>query len=418
MAGIYIHIPFCKQACHYCDFHFSTSVKNKNAFLAALKNEIRFRKNYFSIPTARGNEGSSNFPLSPIQTIYFGGGTPSLLTSEELLGIFEVLNACFTIEKNAEITLEANPDDLTPEKLSELKKTPVNRLSIGIQSFEDIDLGLLNRSHNSFQAIQSVKHAIDLGFDNITLDLIYGIPTLTNESWKSNLEKAFSLNVPHISAYCLTAEPKTAMADFIKKGKLIPGKGSNPAIKWMLDDDKSASQFEILLNEMEANNFVQYEISNFCKTDLLQGGTSGFINEKGYPGRVGIHNSNYWKGNNYIGFGPSAHSFNGDSRQWNVSNNPLYIKSYEKNQMNFELEILTEENKYNEYILTSLRTIWGCSLETVKNNFGETLLIYLLKNAQPYLSQNFLTRDQSILTLTKKGKFISDKIISDLFVLQ
>jgi oxygen-independent coproporphyrinogen III oxidase len=369
MPGIYIHIPFCKQACHYCDFHFSTSLKNKEDFLLALKKEILLQKDYLS-PAA-----PSSKPV--IQSIYFGGGTPSLLSEKDILGIFDTLNLYFAIEKNAEITLEANPDDLTEEKIRELKNTPVNRLSIGIQSFSDTELKLLNRAHNSSEAVASVRYAQKAGFDNITIDLIYGIQTLTNEQWEKNLDTAFSLEVPHISAYCLTVEPKTALSAFIKKGKLKN-----------VDEEKS-----------ERNNFIQYEISNFCKVN--------------YYSR---HNSSYWKNEPYLGLGPSAHSYNGSSRQWNIANNNIYIKSLENNELTFEKEVLTKEIKHNEYILTSLRTTWGCDTAYVKKGFGEEYLRHLLKRAEPYISQNCLSENGGILTLTNSGKFIADRIASDLFI--
>lgn len=414
MPGIYIHIPFCKQACHYCDFHFSTSLKNKEAFLSALKKEISFQKDYFSLINQQEKK-PSDYP-SRLSTVYFGGGTPSLLSQKEILEIFEELNRYFSIDEKAEVTLEANPDDLTREKIAEIKSTPVNRLSIGIQSFSDTDLNLLNRAHNPAQAVESVKSAQDAGFENITIDLIYGIPTLSNEQWKKNLEIAFSLNVPHISAYSLTVEPKTALASFIKKGKIEN-----------IDDDRALQQFEMLISEMEKNNFIHYEISNFCKRISVppeKEEIPGALNspaKKVLPyekdlGWASKHNSSYWRDQHYLGLGPSAHSYNGSSRQWNAANNTLYIKSLEKNELNFEREILTGKDKYNEYILTSLRTIWGCDLDLVKTGFGEKIAGHLLKNAQPYILQNRLNKNDTVLTLTQSGKFIADKIARDLFL--
>lgn len=426
MSGIYIHIPFCKQACHYCDFHFSTSLKNKGPFLSALKKEITLQKNYFknapisahhSFSHSHSDLKGSSFTLAKRQTfqvksVYFGGGTPSLLSQKEILEIFDALNKYFSIDKNAEITLEANPDDLTKEKITELKNTPVNRLSIGIQSFYNDDLKLMNRAHNSIEAIESVKAAQDAGFENISIDLIYGTPTLTNEQWKKNLDIAFSLHVPHISSYCLTVEPKTALANFIKNGKVgqTSGGGLSQPVQWIMDDEKAAQQFEILIDQMEKDNFIHYEISNFSK--------DGFFAK---------HNSSYWKGEHYLGLGPSAHSYNGNSRQWNIANNNFYIKALDLRQAQvdlnpasqmvwFEKEILTEKDKYNEYVLTSLRTMWGCDLNAVKNNFGDTFLNHLLKNAEPYILQKNLLRNENILILAKSGKFISDKIVRDLFV--
>jgi oxygen-independent coproporphyrinogen III oxidase len=373
MAGIYIHIPFCKQACNYCDFHFSTSLKNKDAFLKALQNEIELQKDYLG--------------TRKISTIYFGGGTPSLLNQAELLTVFEKLDKHFDIDKDAEITLEANPDDLTIQKIRELKDTPVNRFSIGIQSFYDEDLQLMNRAHNSKEAVNAVRYAQDNGFDNISLDLIYGIPTLTEHKWRNNLQTAFALNVKHISAYCLTVEPKTALAHAVKAGKIKN-----------VDEDQSASHFEIMLEGMKNNNFIQYEISNFCK--------------KGYYSK---HNSNYWLKEKYLGLGPSAHSYNGVDRQWNVSNNAIYIRELEKDNLKFEKEELTADQRYNEYVLTSLRTIWGTDINYIADNFGEKISEYCLKNAEKYLRAEDLINEKNKLFLTDKGKLIADRIASDLF---
>ena len=378
MPGIYIHIPFCKQACHYCDFHFSTSLQNKKPFLSALEKEIELQKSFFE-------KESSGI----INTIYFGGGTPSLLSYDELAVIFETLNKCFTISSTAEITLEANPDDLNSAKLKELANSPINRLSIGIQSFYDDDLKWMNRAHNSAQASSSVKGAQDKGLENITIDLIYGIPTLDNAKWKNNLQKAFELSVPHISAYCLTVEPRTALADMIKKKKVLN-----------INEQQSIEHFTMLVDEMKQNNFVQYEISNFCKNE-----------------QYSKHNSNYWKGESYLGLGPSAHSFDGKNRQWNVSNNALYINSLANSKIPFELEELSEKQRYNEYILTSLRTIWGTSLNHIKQVFGENYVQHCLKEAQIYFSNLDLMEEENKLLLTDKGKLIADKIASDLFII-
>jgi oxygen-independent coproporphyrinogen-3 oxidase len=380
MAGIYIHIPFCKQACHYCDFHFSTSLNNKDAFLKALKKEIELQKEYLlSItPTSK---------VADIDTIYFGGGTPSLLSQIELMDIFEVLNKHFKINADAEITLEANPDDLTSKKIKELKDTPINRLSIGIQSFYDEDLKLMNRAHNSKEALSAVKASQDKGFENITIDLIYGIPTLTNSKWKHNLQTAFDLEVKHISSYCLTVEPKTALAHLVKEGTIKN-----------VDEQQSAEQFEIMLEAMQKNNFVQYEISNFCKDNFFS-----------------RHNSNYWLKENYLGLGPSAHSYNGKSRQWNISNNVLYIQSLEKGKLNFEEEVLTPAQNYNEYILTSLRTMWGTDLKHIETQFGTDYLLHCLKEADKYINSGDVRNEENKLFLTDKGKLFADKIASNLF---
>lgn len=373
MAGIYIHIPFCKQACHYCDFHFSTSLKNKDAFLNSLKKEIVLQKKYLN--------------SEQISTVYFGGGTPSLLSKTELNGIFDCLKNNFQINSDAEITLEANPDDLTEVKIKELKGTPVNRLSIGIQSFYDEDLKSMNRAHTAEESIKAVKLAQENGFDNITIDLIYGIPGLTDHRWRNNLQIAFALDVSHISAYCLTVEPKTALAHQVKKG-LVKN----------VDEQQSSEQFEIMLEAMHQNDFVQYEISNFCKN-----------------GAFSKHNSNYWKKEKYLGLGPSAHSFNGESRQWNIANNALYIQSIEKGELNFEKEILTIEQKYNEYVMTSLRTIWGLDLNLIQQNFGKEYLEDCLKEVKSYIQSGDVLHEENKLYLSDKGKLMADKIASDLF---
>lgn len=378
MSGIYIHIPFCKQACHYCDFHFSTSLKNKEAFLQALRKEIVLQKDYLGGDI--------------INTIYFGGGTPSLLSQTELMNIFDDLHQYYTISSDAEITLEANPDDLSITKIKEFKNTPVNRLSIGIQSFYDEDLKLMNRAHKSKEALRVVKDLQDNSFENITIDLIYGIPTLSHKNWATNLQTAFDLEVKHISAYCLTVEPKTALAHLVKEGKIKN-----------VDDQNSAEQFEIMLHEMRKNNFEQYEISNFCKDSCYS-----------------KHNSNYWRKVPYLGIGPSAHSYNGTSRQWNVANNAIYIRSLEpqtdKEDTRFEKETLTTPQHYNEYILTTLRTMWGSDLKYMEENFGNNYLLHCLKEANTYFLSGDIKKENDTLFLTDKGKLIADKIASDLFV--
>ena len=387
MAGIYIHIPFCKQACNYCDFHFSTSLKNKGEFLAALIREITLQKKYLNDSELALKGGvNRNIPGSVINTIYFGGGTPSLLRQEELLTIFEELQAHFTIAPDAEITLEANPDDLSVEKLKELKKTPINRLSIGIQSFFDEDLQFMNRAHNVQMALSSVKAARENGFANISIDLIYGTPTLTDENWRENLRIAFELDVQHISCYALTVEAKTALDYAIKSGKTKN-----------VDEFHTARQFEILIDEMKKNNFIQYEISNFCK--------EGFYSK---------HNSNYWLKEKYLGLGPSAHSYNGVSRQWNVKNNMRYTQALQNNELDFEKEILTPDQQYNEYILTSLRTIWGTDLRVIKQ-FGDNYLSNCLQEAQAYFDSADLLQKGDHIYLTDKGKLLADRISSDLF---
>ena len=384
MSGIYIHIPFCKQACHYCDFHFSTSLKNKDSFLKALKKEIELQREYLSPSPLQLERGVRE---DGVRSIYLGGGTPSLLSQTELMDIFDALNKHFNISADAEITLEANPDDLTSTKIKEFKDTPINRLSIGIQSFYDDDLKLMNRAHNSKEALSAVKASQDKGFENITIDLIYGIPTLTKEKWKHNLRTAFDLEVKHISSYCLTVEPKTALAHLVKEGKIKN-----------VDEQQSADQFEIMLEEMKKNNFLQYEISNFCKDSFFS-----------------RHNSNYWLKELYLGLGSSAHSYNGNSRQSNISNNALYIQALEKNRVPFEEEILTTSQRYNEYILTSLRTMWGTDLKYIEDHFGKDYLVYCLSEAERYIRTDEIKNEKNKLFLTDKGKLFADKIAGNLF---
>lgn len=374
MAGIYIHIPYCKQTCSYCDFHFSTSLKSKDAFISSLIHEIELQKNYLGKNTL-------------IETIYFGGGTPSLLSTDELDKIFKSLYANFSITKNAEITLEANPDDLSKTKLQELKLSPINRLSIGIQSFFEEDLKLMNRAHTAQNAENCIKESQQAGFENLTVDLIYGTPGLSNTNWKKNLAKVFDLGIPHLSSYSLTVEEKTPLESHIKKGKVKP-----------VDEEQSAEQFLILVAETTKNGYEQYEISNFCK-----------------PGFHSRHNSNYWKGVKYLGLGPSAHSFDGNSRQWNVSNNFRYIKSIAENKIPSEKEILTTEQKFNEYMMTGLRTSTGISLEKVSTEFGEDYLSKLLTEAKNYLDCSKIILKRNHLILTNSGKLIADRISSDFF---
>lgn len=376
MAGIYIHIPFCRQACHYCDFHFSTSLKLKDAFLDALKKEVASRKDYLEKADL------------PVKTLYFGGGTPSLLTAEELTSIIDTVNDHFPIDSDAEITLEANPDDLTEEKVRDLKRTPINRFSIGIQSFFDDDLKFMNRAHNSEEALQSIRRVQDAGFKNITIDLIYGIPGASHARWKENLDITFSLNTPHVSAYCLTVEEKTALAQMVRTRK-APN----------VDDQHSSEQFIILIEEMKKQGYIHYEISNFCK--------DGFYSR---------HNSSYWKGAKYLGLGPSAHSFNGLARQWNISNNSVYISSINEGRPYWETEMLSTSQRYNEYILTTLRTIWGTSLGHIEKEFGKEYLRHCLAEADEHFSEGTLVRRENNLFLSEQGKLLADRIASDLFI--
>jgi oxygen-independent coproporphyrinogen-3 oxidase len=374
MSGIYIHIPFCKQACHYCDFHFSTNLKYKNAMIDALCDELRFRK--------------SEYINTTVQTIYFGGGTPSLLEVGEIERIIQTVYDHYTVKTNPEITLEANPDDLTLEKIIALSTTPLNRLSIGVQSFFEEDLKLMNRAHNAIEAATCITLAIPY-FPNISIDLIYGIPGMSDQRWQQNLQNAIDLKVPHIASYALTVEDKTALKSFIDKG-LIPA----------VEDEVAQKHFEILLDVMQLHDYENYEFSNF--------GKKGFFSQ---------NNTAYWTGKSYIGIGPSAHSFDGKKRGWNINNNITYIKSIQKGTLPMETEVLTTVDRYNEYIMTGLRTIYGVSLNKVTADFGLLYKDYLLQQADQYVNEHLLYLDGDILLVTRKGKFLSDGIASDLFML-
>jgi oxygen-independent coproporphyrinogen-3 oxidase len=323
-----------------------------------------------------------------LQSIYFGGGTPSLLSQKQLLQIFETIEKYFTIQANAEITLEANPDDLSEEKITELKHTPINRLSIGVQSFFDDDLKWMNRAHNANEAENAIAMAKQKGFENITIDLIYGTPGLSNENWLHNIQRALDLGVNHISSYALTVEPETALASMIEKGKYAD-----------TNEEKAAEQFDILVNTLTANGFIHYEISNFAKPDFFA-----------------KHNSNYWKGKHYLGIGPSAHSFNTVSRSWNVANNQKYLNALALNKLEITDEILTVNNQINEYIMTGLRTIWGCDLNFIALQFGEKEKQRLIKESAKFIDQDLLVINNNILLTTPKGKFLADGIAADLFL--
>ena len=374
MAGIYIHIPFCKQACHYCDFHFSTQMGKKESMINALAKEILLRK--------------IEFENDIVETIYFGGGTPSVLKASEIEFLIAKVYENYSLIDNPEITLEANPDDLSDTKIVELSKSPINRLSIGVQSFFEEDLKLMNRSHSAKQAIESLSVATRQ-FNNISIDLIYGMPNMTNERWRQNIEKAISLQVPHISSYALTVEPNTALANFVKKGLVKP-----------VDDEVAQEHFNILNDVLSAAGYSCYEISNFGKT--------GYFSK---------NNSAYWQQKKYIGIGPSAHSFDGFRRGWNINNNPKYIKAIEANKLPMEVEILSKTDKYNEYVMTGLRTIWGVSIEKIASEFGDNYKEYLLQQADKYIIDHLLYLDGDTLLTTKKGKFLADGIASDLFML-
>ena len=370
MAGIYIHIPFCKQACSYCNFHFSTLLKNKFGLLDAIESEIKNKQDFFDKETI-------------IETIYFGGGTPSLLEKDELHKIIAVIKQCFAVAPDAEITLEANPDDLDTGKLEDIRNCGVNRLSIGIQSFDDDILQWMNRSHNAGQAEEVVKNAQHTGFDNISIDLIYGFPKLSHRLWEKTMGKAVELNVQHISAYQLTIEKNTLLGNTFSKDKFLPA-----------DDDFVAEQFEQLIGFMEIKGFRQYEISNFSK--------AGFVSK---------HNSSYWLGEPYLGIGPSAHSYKKPYRSWNIANNAQYIKRIKNKTSYSEKELIDETTACNEYILTHLRTQWGVAL----SYFDTERKRLLIQEAQPYLVSECLQIENETLYLTRKGKMLADRISSDLF---
>jgi len=377
LAGIYIHIPFCKQACYYCDFHFSTSLKRKEDMLIAIKRELELRKDELN--------------KEQIETIYFGGGTPSILKIEELRMLIDAIYENYEVVENAEITLEANPDDLSAKKIKELAKLPINRLSIGIQSFFDDDLKFMNRAHTGEESKKCLTEAIKY-FDNITIDLIYGVPNMSNEKWLSNLKQAFDFNIPHISSYALTVEEKTVLHKLIEKGKVPP-----------VDENLALEHYNILVEETEKRGYVQYEISNF-----------------GYPAYFSKHNTSYWFGEKYLGIGPSAHSFTGFERSWNVSNNTKYINALLADELPSEKEQLSEINRFNEYIMTGLRTIWGVSFQKIEKEFGAMYLEDLKKSAERYIKSGLLEVELrsfsgKVLVTTKKGKFLADGIASDLF---
>ena len=374
MSGIYIHIPFCKQACHYCDFHFSTSMKKKEEMVLALAKELQLRK--------------KEFQKESVATIYFGGGTPSVLTPAEIRFLIDAVYENYTVVSTPEITLEANPDDLSEERIAAFAELGINRLSIGIQSFFEEDLQLMNRAHNSEEAQKCLEIATRY-FDNISLDLIYGIPGMTNERWQQNIETALSFGIPHISSYALTVEPKTALNKLIQTGKI-----ASP------NDEVAQEHFMILVETLENNGFVHYELSNFGKENYFS-----------------QNNSAYWLGKKYLGIGPSAHSYDGVSRSWNVSNNALYLKAIQIEELPNEIEKLTLEDRYNEYIMTGLRTIWGVSLDRIEQEFGIEFLNYLKQQSQKFIDDGLLSIADDILKPTLKGKFLTDGIASDLFYL-
>lgn len=374
MSGIYIHIPFCRQACNYCDFHFSTSLQNKDALVKGIVVEIEQRKEYLKD--------------KHIETIYFGGGTPSLLSEREGSLVLEKIYKLYDVSRDAEVTFECNPDDLSEEKLKELKRLEVNRLSIGLQSFNEDELVWMNRAHTAKESEVSVKRAQDKGFENITIDLIYGSKFSNLKSWKSTLDKAIDLDVKHISSYNLTIEEKTKLGfDFKQKKEAA------------IDDELSSEMFLEMIDRLGKNGFIHYEISNF--------GKEGFFS---------IHNSNYWKGKHYLGLGPSAHSFDGVSRQWNMANNNAYIKNINEGKGYFEKETLTEAERFNEYMLIALRTMWGIDLNYLKANFDTELVKHFLQEVERFMQDGSIVMKESFYILTEKGKLLADRIAGDLFV--
>lgn len=348
-------------------------MKKKDEMILALAKEMQLRKSEVD---------------EVIETIYFGGGTPSVLTSEEIKFLIDAVYENFQVTEKPEITLEANPDDLSDERIFELANSPINRLSIGIQSFFEEDLQLMNRAHNAEEAKKSLAEGTKY-FDNISIDLIYGIPGLTNEMWKQNIETALSFGIPHISSYALTVEPKTALKKLIQTGKISEPK-----------DEVASAHFQILVDTLQENGFIHYELSNFGKENYFS-----------------KNNSAYWLGKKYLGIGPSAHSYDGISRSWNIANNSIYLKKIQEERLPSEVEILSQEDRYNEYIMTGLRTIWGVSLNRIENEFGEVFLNYLLKQSEKFIKDDLLFIAENTLKTTRRGKFLADGIASDLFML-
>jgi oxygen-independent coproporphyrinogen-3 oxidase len=375
MAGIYIHIPFCKQKCHYCNFYTVISQKYRDGFISAILKELEQRKNYLND--------------KHINTVYFGGGTPSMLSVSEIGLIIDKIDMLFMLNKDAEITLEANPDDLDQNKIRELKnETRINRLSIGVQSFNDDDLQYLNRVHTGTQALKSIEVALYEGFHNMTIDLIYGIPTLTDQQWLNNLDTFFRFDLPHLSSYALTVEPKTVLNTLIEKRKMQA-----------ISEDQTVRHFEILLEQIEKQQYTHYEISNFAK--------------EGYYSK---HNSIYWLGGHYLGIGPSAHSFNGVSRQWNVANMKQYVEFEKTGTTVLEKEVLSKEQQFNEYVMTSIRTSWGCDTEHIQNVFGDAFISNLTSLISRFIDDGRVEKKGPIYYLTNKGKLHADGIAAALFM--
>jgi oxygen-independent coproporphyrinogen-3 oxidase len=371
MAGIYIHIPFCKKLCYYCDFYHVISVKDNSAFIDAMLKEATLRKEYL------GNEA--------VSTIYLGGGTPSVFSIQETGKILNHIHKYFNVSDDCEITIELNPDDVNTEYLQNLKDMDINRISLGIQSWRDSDLKMMNRRHDSAQAVKALRDTLNAGFTNVTIDLIYGLPLMSIADWESNLDFSFSFDIKHLSAYHLTIEPGTVFGKRLKRGELTE-----------IDENDSAAQFNLLIEKAESAGFIQYEISNFGK-----------------PGYFSVHNSNYWKQVSYLGLGPSAHSFNGYSRQWNVRDLKGYINSVNNGKAFFESEELDTKTRFNEYIMTSLRTMWGIDLEYVEKIFEKEGYDYVVNLSGKYKNYGLMKQEKNSLVLTNQGKLISDNIISE-----
>lgn len=375
MAGIYIHVPFCKQKCNYCNFHFSTKQDNVEELVSGMIIELDQRKSYLK--------------TKKIDSIFFGGGTPSIIDVKHIINIIEKIYSLFDVKKTAEITMEFNPDDIKKEKLNKLRQAGINRLSIGIQSFNNEDLIFMNRSHNAKEAISSIKLAKECGFNNMSIDLIYGVQNQTDKTWKKNLNKMFELEIDHFSAYALTVEPDTKLNYLIKKKRVQP-----------TSELKAENHFKILQEESLKMGYEQYEISNFCRKN-----------------KFAQHNTSYWKDKAYLGIGPSAHSYNGKSRRWNISNNLKYITLINNSEKYFDEEKLSPTQKYNEYTLTSLRTIWGVSLDYLENNFDQHIVSHFKKNARKWIDNKNIILEKNNVRLTNKGMLFADAISSDLFII-
>jgi oxygen-independent coproporphyrinogen-3 oxidase len=371
MAGIYIHIPYCKKLCSYCDFYHIISDNDHSLFLDALKKEIEIRQDYLNRET--------------VSTIYFGGGTPSVLSIKEIESILDILRKNFIIEPENEVTIEVNPDDIRDNYFRELKSLGINRISLGVQSWRDEDLRFLNRRHTSAQSAEALASSFEAGFENVSIDLIYGLPGMTTDHLASNLIKTFSYDVKHLSAYHLTIEPDTVFGKMKQKNRLKE-----------TDEEESVAEFNLLIEKTEEAGFIHYEISNFSK-----------------PGYISLHNTNYWRQVSYLGLGPSAHSFNGYSRQWNVRNLKKYASSLKGDKPFFEKEELDLKTKFNEYILTSLRTMWGIDLQYVEKAFEKEGYDYVINLAGKFINYGLMEQKENALTLTNQGKMISDNIISE-----